>query len=355
MAGSQDKTEKPTRRKRQKARQEGQVAQSGEINNALVLLAAIGALVLFGHSIFGCVAGEVAGRLSRLYGPELSITGARALLCDSARTVARAAAPLMLSVCIVGLLCSIGQTGIIFNMNALSPKLGAINPISGFKRLFSGAAVVRMLVGLVKLAAIAAIVYLLVRSRMAWFVAADGKSIWGLLATAKQLCLSLFLRVVLVMVCVAALDYIYQRRRHEKKLMMSKQEVRDEHRRTEGDPKIKSRQFQMRMTIARRRMMQAVPEATVVVTNPTHVAVALKWDEEEMSAPQVVAKGAGHLAERIKKVARENGVPVLERKPLARALYQAVEVGMEIPYDLYYAVAEILAFVLRQKSPAVGR
>ncbi|KPK66186.1 MAG: hypothetical protein AMK73_00845 [Planctomycetes bacterium SM23_32] len=345
----QQKTEKPTRRKRERARREGMVAQSAEVNNALVLLAAVGALTLFGTYTFGAMAGQMAGRLGGLHVPEVTLGGVRPVLCESVATVARAVAPIMVFTGLVGLLCSLVQTGVLFTPKRLSPNLAHINPVAGFKRLFSLTSLARLAVSLVKLVAIGLIVYTLVSSRLVWFFAAIGKSTWGILETGRRLCMSLALRVVAAMVAVAVADYAWQRWRFEKRLMMSRTELKEEHKRDEGDPEVRARQAQVRRALARSRMIQAVPTADVVVTNPTHIAVALRWDEKKMAAPQVVAKGESWLAERIKQIARLHGVPVLERKVLAHTLYEAVEVGMEIPPKLYYAVAEVLAFVLRKR------
>jgi len=347
---SGQKTEKPTRRKRERAREQGMVAQSAEVNNAVVLLAGIGALTLFGGYTFQLMAGQMAGRLGRLYGPELTASGTRVLLCDSLRTVAGAVAPIFIFTGVVGLLGSLAQTGILFTPKLIAPDLSHIDPVRGLKRMFSLTALMRLLVAVVKVALIGTIVYLLVRSRMEWFFAVIGKSTWGFLEVARQLCLSLALRVSLAMLAVAVLDYAYQRWRHEKQLMMSKAEMKEEHKREEGSPEVKARQEQVRRALTRRRMMQAVPQATVVVTNPTHVAVALRWDEDEMDAPQVVAKGRDRIAERIKEIARQHGVPIVERSVLAHTLYKAVEVGMQIPPKLYLAVAEVLAFVLKKRA-----
>lgn len=346
---TEQKTEKPTRRRRERAKEQGMVAQSAEVNNALVLLAACGALVLFGGYTLQAMAGEMAGRLGRLYGPELSVTGACAAVSESTWTVVKAVAPIVVLTGLVGLLCSLAQTGIVFTPQRLAPDFSQLNPVNGLKRLFSAEALVRLAVALVKIAAIGLVVFLLVRSRWDWFLALVGKSTWGIFDVSRTMCLSLVLRIVVAMMAVAAADYAWQRWRYEKQLMMSKTELRDEYKRDEGDPQVKARQEQARRAIARSRMMQAVPEADVVVTNPTHVAVALRWEEKEMSAPRVVAKGRNWLAERIKQIARAHGVPVVERKVLAHALYEAVEVGVEIPPKLYYAVAEVLAFVLRKR------
>ncbi|MHC4480813.1 MAG: flagellar biosynthesis protein FlhB [Planctomycetota bacterium] len=347
---AEQKTEKPTRRRRERAKEQGMVAQSAEVNNALVLLAGLGALTIFGAFTFRQMAGEMAGRLGRLYGPELSLGGARGLLCDSARTVARAALPLMVFTGMVGLLVSLVQTGIVVTPARLKPDLSHVDPIQGLKRLFSLSALVRLLLAVVKLVAIALIVFFLVRSRLHWLLALTGKSTWGILEVSRRLCSTMAFRIIVAMMGLAALDYAYQRHKLAKQLMMSKTELKEEHKRDEGDPEVKARQEQLRRARARSRMMQAVPGADVVVANPTHVAVALRWDEEGMDAPQVVAKGRDWLARRIKEIARRHQVPVVERKVLAHALYEAVEVGMQIPPKLYYAVAEVLAFVMRRRS-----
>ena len=347
---TEQKTEKPTRRRRERAREQGMVAQSAEVNNALVLLAAIGALVLFGGSILQAMAGEMAGRLGRLYGPEVSMTGASAIMCESVWTIVKAVAPIMVFTGVVGLFCSVAQTGFMFTPKRLALDFSHINPVNGLKNLFSTQALVRLVVALAKIGIIGLIAFLLVRSRLEWFFALIGKSTWGILNVSGTLCLSLMVRIAVAMIAVAVADYAWQRYRHEKQLMMSKTELRDEYRREEGDPQVKGRQEQARRALARSRMMQAVPKADVVVTNPTHVAVALRWDEKEMSAPRVVAKGRNWLAERIKQIAQAHGVPVVERTVLAHALYEAVEVGVEIPPKLYYAVAEVLAFVLRKRA-----
>ncbi|MHC5035518.1 MAG: flagellar biosynthesis protein FlhB [Planctomycetota bacterium] len=346
---TQQKTEKPTRRRRERAKQQGMVAQSSEVNNVLVLLAAVGAFVLFGAFTFQTMAGQLAGHLGRLYGTEVTLGGARGALCSSVRTVAKAVLPLMVFTGVVGLLVSLVQTGITFAPSRLAPNLSTLNPVRGIKHIFSLSALARLLTAVAKLAIIGIVVYLLVKSRLPWFFALMGKSTWGILNVSQRMCLSLALRVIVAMMAVAVLDYAYQRWKYEKQLMMTKTELQEEYKRDEGDPEIKGRQEQVRRARLRSRMMQAVPDADVVVTNPTHVAVALRWDEESMNAPQVVAKGQNWLAQRIKQIAREHHVPVVERRILAHALYEAVEVGMEIPPKLYYAVAEVLAFVMRRK------
>lgn len=346
---SENKTEKPTPRRRRKAREEGQVAQSMEVNSVAVLLAAAGALALFGGFTARVVARQVTQHLGSLGAVRLDIGGVVALARRSGFTILSAVMPVTLAAAVVGLLVSLGQTGLAFAPNKVVPNLQAINPVRGLRELFSLQALHKVHVALAKFAVIGLVSFFLIRGRLDWLLALSGKSPWGIASVGRSLCFALLFRVLAAMVVVALLDYAYQRWRHEKQLMMTKQEVKEERKREEGDPEVRSQRMQKRRAMMQ-RMMSAVPEAQVVVTNPVHVAVALQWEEEDMEAPKVVAKGRGHMAERIKKVARENEIPVLERRPLARALYSAVEVGMEIPPKLYYAVAEVLAFVLGRQA-----
>lgn len=326
------------------------VAQSSEVNNALVLLAAVGALSLFGSYTFSTMIREMTLRLGHLSAPPLTVEGSINLFHETTWAVARAVVPLLVCVGVMGLACSVGQVGFVFSSRALSLDLNRLNPVNGLKNLFSFSSLVRLLVAVAKLTVISLIIFFLLRDRMAWITSLVGQSTWGILDVARRLCLSMMLRVAVAMLVVAVLDYGYQRWRYERQLMMTKTEWREEMKKDEGSPEVRARQAQVRRDLARLRMMQAVPRADVVVTNPTHMAVALRWDEATMSAPRVVAKGKNYVAERIKEIARAHGVPILERKTLAQALYEVVEIGMEIPPKLYYAVAEVLAFVMRGKA-----
>ncbi len=344
-----NKTEKPTPRRRQQARKEGEVALSSEVNNVFVLLGAVGALALTGHAIFGTLVHQMTGRLGDLGGERITEGHAVDLVRQTVQAVLSAGLPVMLGTATVGLLCTVAQTGILITPKKLAPDMNALNPVRGLKSMFSLSSLQKLGVALCKLTIVGTVAYLLVRSRLDALLALVGQSVWGILSVARSLCISLILRVLAALIVVALIDYAYQRWRFEKKLMMSKGELKEEMKREEGDPEVRARRSHIRRSLAH-RMIAAIPEADVVVANPTHFAVALKWDQETMAAPQVVAKGADFMAERIKEVARQNGVPVLERKPLARALFDAVEVGMEIPPKLYFAVAEVLAFVLKKRK-----
>jgi flagellar biosynthetic protein FlhB len=292
---------------------------------------------------------EVSLRLTDLGGPRLTMEGSVWLLSDSIWMVTRTVLPATAFVGAAGLAASLVQTGFVYSPAKLNLDFTHLNPVVGIKNVISWMAVVKLLVGVAKLAVIGLIAYYLIRDRQTWLFASISQSPEGILENGRQLCFTLLARICIAALAIAALDYAYQRWQYEKNLMMTKTEMKEEHKRDEGRPEVKGRMAQMRRQVSRARMMQAVPKADVVVTNPTHYAVALKWDDKEMSAPTVLAKGKDLMAQRIKEVAREHGVPIIERQTLAQILYQTVEVGMEIPPKLYYAVAEVLAFVMRQK------
>jgi len=351
---TEQRTEKPTQRRRRRARSQGQVAQSAEVNNVLVLAAGLGALGLFGSYSFPRVAAYMVGCLGNLHSATVTADGAPELARNALAAFLSSVLPTLLFVGCVALLASVAQTGPVFAPRKLVPDLNHIHPVRGFKNLVSLSAMVRLLVAVAKLAIIALVAYVVVRARVYRLAALLGESTWGIFQASKRFCLALLWQVTGAMAVVAVADYAYQRWRHEKQLMMTKTELKEERKREEGHAVIRSRQAGRRREFMRARMVQAVPQADVVVTNPTEVAVALQWDEQTMSAPKVVAKGRGYLAIRIKQIARENGVQIMERKELARALYAAVEVGMEIPPKLYHAVAEVLAFIMGRKRSRNG-
>jgi flagellar biosynthetic protein FlhB len=240
--------------------------------------------------------------------------------------------------------------GFFFTTEALAPKLAKLNPLEGMRRIVSLRGAVELVKSLTKVLFVGGIAYLVVRREvqgMAGLMLLPVPAIFGFTV---QTAFRVILYVGIGLALLAAADYLYQRWQYERSLRMTKQEIKDENRQAEGDPKIKARIRALQREMARKRMMQAVPQADVVITNPTHLAVALKFDVATMQAPKVVAKGAGHMAARIRDVARESGVPLVEQKPLAQALYKSVPLEGAIPAELYRAVAEILAYVYRLKG-----
>jgi flagellar biosynthetic protein FlhB len=253
--------------------------------------------------------------------------------------------PLFLGIVIIAIAVNVAQVGFHLSTAKLRPNLGALNPLRGLGRLFKGNSLVHLLLGILKLALVTLAAYSAVHGRIAQIIAIQNLSQTEMLQLGGEVLFSIGIRVGLVLLILAVLDYAWQRWELEKSLKMTKQEVKDEMRNMEGDPKLKQRRRQVAMQIAQRKLKKDVPTADVVVTNPTEFAVALKYDAAAMHAPRVIAKGQGLIAQRIREIAIEAGVPILERKPLARALYKLVEVGQEIPEEFYSAVAEILAYV----------
>ena len=354
MAQEQDdeRTEPATPRKREESRRRGHVARSSDLSAAAVLLAAVVALELFG----GAFAGGLRGALAGVLGGLAEIEGDRdTLLLQFGGAFAGALGgflPLAAVVVAAALAVGFAQTGALFTAEPLAPDLERLNPAAGLGRMFSLPSAARALAGLLKLAAVGGVAWLTIWAERARLLGLGARPFEEVAGTAAALSLTLALRVALALAVVGVLDYGWQRWRYERELRMSRREIREELRRYEGDPRTRERRRAVQRRLALGRMMDQVPEATVVVTNPTHLAVALKYEAKAMAAPVVVAKGADLLAARIREIAAEHDVPVIERKELARALYRGVEVGQTVPAELYQAVAEILAYVYRLKGTA---
>jgi len=258
--------------------------------------------------------------------------------------------PLFAAIFITAILSNVMQVGFILSGESITPKLSKIDPIKGFGRLFSKQAFMEFIKSLLKLTIVGGIAYLTIKSEMTNFALLSDMELNSIFVYILKIFFKIFIRCSLAMIILVVIDYAFQRWEFENRIKMTKQEVKDEFKKSEGDPLIKSRIKSIQMEMARKRMMQDVPEADVVITNPTHFAVALKYDSSTMNAPKVIAKGTRKIAEKIKDVASKHGIPILENKELARNLYSLVEVGQEIPPALYQTIAELLAYVYRLKS-----
>jgi flagellar biosynthesis protein FlhB len=346
----QERTEEATSRRRDDAREKGQVARSQEIVSVGILLACLiyfyfGTSGLFANIMELMTSGfRSAGRIN------LTQDSLPELLIDYAVKSFFILFPIMLTVFVAALLGNILQIGFMFSSEAATPKLEKIDPIKGFERLFSIRSIVELVKSIFKICIISMVVYFVVKGELANMIPLMEQSVWGIMTYFGRICFKIILATTIILVILAILDYIYQRWEYEKSLRMTKQEIKDEYKNTEGDPLIKSRIRRLQRENAQKRMMAAVPKADVIITNPTHLAVAIRYDHENMMAPKVVAKGANLIAEKIKQIARENDVPVIEDKPLAQVLYKMVDIDQWIPEDLYRAVAEVLAFVYDQKK-----
>jgi flagellar biosynthetic protein FlhB len=347
----QEKTEQATPKKQDDARKKGQVAQSREIPSVVVLLSAMTVFFFSGAWMFNQLGDIMRVVFSQLYQRNFIIETAHLLLWEIFQRIFLILAPLLSAVIIAGILSNVSQTGFLLTGDALTPKFNKLNPISGIKRLFSLRSMVEVVKSIIKIIIIGSMAYAMLRKDMDDIPALVFLSIPDILAFFGKAAFNLGLYTCVVLILLAAIDLLFQRWQHSRDLRMTKQEVKDEHRQREGDPMVRSRIRAVQREMAMKRMMDSVPDATVVITNPTHLAVALKF-ESGMQAPQVVAKGAGLIAERIKTIANEHDVPIIEQKPLARALFKSVEIDQYIPGDLYHAVAEILAYVYRLKGLA---
>ncbi len=350
-SAGQERTEKATGKKRQEARKKGQVAQSREISSAMILLTALGVFYFAGSWIFWNLSGIISGVFQNIGSLRFAgITDASAFSIEYFSQFMLVLLPIFMPLAVVGFVANVMQVGFLISSEAIALKPSKLNPISGMKRFVSLKSMVELGKSIIKVLFIAGIAYLLVKSEIQEFPMLIHREVGQILVFIARVSLKVCFFVCVALIVLAIVDYIYQRWQYEQDLKMTKQEVKDEQKQTYGDPKVKARIRGVQMEMARRRMMEAVPEADVVITNPTRLAIALKFDAREMIAPQVLAKGAGHIAGRIREIAREHQIPVVEEKPLAQALYKMVEIGDYIPAELYRAVAEVLAYVYRLKG-----
>ena len=342
-----DKTEAPTPRRLEEARERGQVPRSVDLTSALILLAGMGILYLAG--------GRLSRSLLEAMKEMLGFAGvgsltSQAVLGDFVRSIQHfglAVAPIILGVAVVAVLANLIQSGPVFTAHPLQPSLEKLNPATGFGRIFSKRALARLAGNLLKLSAVTWLSYAAIKSDYPRIVTMSQMSVAEMARSGGHLICSLGFKLAGILLLVAIFDYMYQRWQYLEDLKMTKQEVREEMKRMEGDPLIREQRRHIQRQMAMHRMSAEVPRADAVITNPTHFAIAIRYDAQEMAAPKVVAKGADLLAKRIREIAIEHGVPIVEEPALARALYKAVEIGQEIPMQFYQTVAQVLAFVYR--------
>ena len=350
----QERTEQATPRRRQKARERGMVARSVDLTAAGVICFGFTALFLIGPSMVARIKDAMRYTMSNAPSIALSDPTFRTVMVNSVYDFFAAMGPLFIALTAVGVGMNALQIGFKISPKAMELKFDRLNLAEGFKRLFSLRSAAQLVRDPLKLAVVGLVGYLAIRSEFDNFLLLSDLSIPQLATTLARLALMIGLKIGVAVLFIGVLDYLFQRWEFEKSVKMSLQEVKDEMKETEGNPEIKARTRQIQRHMARQRMMAAVAEADVVVTNPVHLAVALKYDPSAMDAPTVLAKGQRLIAEKIKQIARDHGIPVIEDKPLARALYKMCEVGDIIPAKLYRAVAEILAHIYRLKGKVVG-
>jgi flagellar biosynthesis protein FlhB len=345
----QEKTEPASEKKRSDARKKGQIAHSREIPSVLVLISSLSVFYFAGAWMFTQVSQVMRAVFGQMATWTPAVEDAHAMFWLLGQKVAFLLAPLLMVVVIAGLVGNVAQTGFLLVEEALVPKLEKLNPWTGIKRIFSVRGLVELIKSVFKLIIIGGVCYIIVKGEMGVIPSLVHQDVHLILAFLGRAALKIGFITCLVLIVLAALDLFFQLWKHERDLRMTKQEVKDELKQREGDPVVRSRIRAAQREMAMRRMMQAIPEATVVITNPTHFAVAIKF-ERSMHAPMVVAKGADGIAARIRQIAEQSEVPIIEEKPLARQLYKDVEIGQYIPMELYQAVAEVLAYVYRLKG-----
>ncbi|MBQ7658110.1 MAG: flagellar biosynthesis protein FlhB [Butyrivibrio sp.] len=350
-ANGAEKTEQPTQKKLDDARKEGQVAKSQEIATAFSLLALfviIRVIYPFLGTNFQTLFERVYNNIpnvARTYDGMLPIAYIRSILSNAILTMLLMSAPFFIVAFIIAFVSDLVQVGFKPTAKPLQPKLSKLNPISGMKKIFSARKLFDFLKSILKLAVMAVVIYSFFTGRTESLFLLYDMPLKQAIGLMGNLIIDLGFRIAAAYMIIAFIDLIYQRRKFNKDMMMTKKEVKDEYKNSEGDPQVKGAQKRRMMEASRRRMMQQLPQADVVITNPTHYAVAIKYDADEADAPVVVAKGADYLAQKIKEIAKDNKVEIVENKPLARMLYANVEVGEMVPPELYKAVAEVLAYV----------
>ncbi len=348
MAETEEKTEPATPHKEQQARRKGQVAKSADLNGAMVTCAVIATV----FALRGYLGSETMGFIYQVSDLNMMSALDSAAVMDLYQlllvTGLKILAPILGVALLFGLLANYLQVGFIFSGEAITPKLSHINPIEGFKRIFSKRALFEIVKTLLKITVIGAVVYTLGRNEFANFLLVPNMSSGAMIDYFGRTLFRICFTAGMAFLVIAVLDLAYQKWQFNRDQRMSKTELKMEIKQTEGDPLIKSRLRQKQRLIAMRRTMQRVPEATVVITNPTHMAIALRY-EDKMEAPEVIAKGAGYMAQKIRETAREHRIPIIEDKPLAHSLYASTEAGGYIPVELYQAVAVVLAAIYQQQ------
>jgi len=345
-----EKTEPATEKRREEARERGNVPKSNDLDSVVVMLAAFLILKFYGSQLLGVMGDYMRFSVTNLISTELTLPVTILIINQLFIVVLKCLVPIFLIIIIAVICVNFFQVGFMLTFEPLIPDFERLNPISGLQNVLSKRALGELVKSIIKILVVSYVPYSTLSEQMPLlirFVQLDPVPSMIILA---KLIFSMAIKIILILFALAIGDWFFQKWNYEENLKMSKEEIKEEFKQREGDPKVKSKIRERQRKIATKRMMEDIPKATVVVTNPTHIAVALKYQQDEDPAPKVIAMGTGLIAEKIKEIAKAHGVPILENKPLAQALHKSVNVGDEIPADLYAAVAEILAQVLRMKT-----
>lgn len=343
-----DKTEEATPKKKSDSRKKGQIARSKEIGLTMTLLASTLVIAVLGGYVGTSLGSTMVAFLNDYINTSLNYSSVNKIMFITIWRIAIVFLPIAVPILAIGVLANMVQTRGLITFETLKPDFSKLNPISGFKRMFSARSVMELLKDTAIVSIVGYVGYKFIKDNYMYILNLGQLDSRAVAKAIGSLAVGIFFRITLIMLIIAILDYMFQRYQYNKDLRMSKQEIKEEFKQDEGDPQIKGKRRQKQRELAMRRMMQEVPKATVVVTNPTHVAVALKY-EDGQNAPVLVAKGLDAIALKIKEIAKDNDVPIIENRPLARLIYKEVEIDMEIPAEMYQAVAEILALVYKMR------
>ena len=345
-----EKTEKATPKKRQDSKKKGQVAKSQDVNTSINLITLFSVLLLMGPFMYNHLFALMRKYLQDFTVTDFSEESMQVILIEILLEMGLILGPVFVAAVLAGVLANVMQIGFIFSTESIQFKLEKLDPIKGFKRIVSMRAIVELLRSILKISFVGFVAFYVLWNRMEEIMILSQISVADAMATLADITIKVGYYAAVALLFIALLDYMYQKYDFEKNIRMSKQDIKDEYKNSEGDPLIKSKIKQKQRQMAAQRMMQEVPNADVVITNPTHFAIALKYDESKAEAPFVVAKGVDFVAQKIKYIAKENDVVMVENRPLARSLYDQAEVGQAIPEEFFKAVAEILAFVYKTKG-----
>ena len=344
------KTEEPTSKRVTDTEKKGNFAHSKEINSSFILLAALLGFMILGEQSTRNVMGSWTDMFAESWALQLTPEELYKVTANAMQAFVKIVGPFLIIIMLAGVMSNLLQIGgLRFSSHPLVPKFNKLNPLAGFGRIFSKNSVMELFKSLFKVGIISVISYYVIKSHWKEIPPLMGFGVGQVLSFMGFVALEIIFNVLLVMIFLSLLDFTFQKFTYLENLRMTKQEVKEERKESDGNPQVKQRIRTVQMQMARKRMMSAVPDADVIVPNPTHISIAIKYDTENFAAPLVVAKGVGPIAMRIREIAKENGIPLVEDKPLARTLNKTVEVGQMIPASLYKAVAEILAYVYKLK------
>ncbi|MBM4349431.1 MAG: flagellar biosynthesis protein FlhB [Deltaproteobacteria bacterium] len=345
-----ERTEQATPKRREEARRKGQVAKSREIPSLFVLMGGASILFLFGSYLYRHLSDLMIKSFTQVGALSFSLDTVQILNVELIHSLFLILSPILITVLVLSVLSHYVQSGTLIAPEALKWDWSKVNLLKGLKRLLSIQSLAELIKSLLKFVIVGGIAYVTIKKELPRLSLLMNQEPEAILRYVRSISWDLLLRIGMVMIVLAGMDYLFQRWTYEKSLRMTKQQVKEEFKQTEGDPIAKSRIRSLQRQMARRRMMAEVPKADVIITNPTHLAMAIFYQIKKMEAPKVVAKGSGFIAEKIIEIARNHHIPVIENRPLARILYKTVEVGQMIPSSFYHAVADILAYVYRMKN-----